>query len=90
MVQGGARASEWLLPSSVESTQVLGLKSCPAAGLHNRNAAGPGYHISEVARTGFLVFRVNTELRRLRTTDDLKGASDRAPYFGSMPTPFLP
>ena len=64
MVQGGARASEWLLPSSVESTQVLGLKSCPAAGLHNRNAAGPGYHISEVARTGFLVFRVNPELRR--------------------------
>src|ERR1039457_3947359 len=45
-IQGGARASEWFLPSSVESTQVLGLKSCPAASLHNRNAAGPGYHFS--------------------------------------------
>jgi hypothetical protein len=51
MIQGGARASEWFLPSSVGSTQVLGLKSCPAARLHNRNAAGPGYHSSPALRT---------------------------------------
>src|ERR1039458_9322335 len=46
MIQGGARASEWFLPSSVESTQVLGLESCPAARLHNLNAADPRCHLA--------------------------------------------